>query len=80
MIFDKIKKAIADQTGIDADSITLESSFREDLNIDSIDLVELIMQLEEEYDMEFDIDPCGLSIQRYGDMNIYISFEAFEII
>ncbi len=72
MIFDKIKKAIADQTGIDADSITLDSSFREDLNIDSIDLVELIMQLEEEYDMEFDDDQAE-KLKTVGDVVNYLN-------
>ncbi len=72
MIFDKIKKAIADQTGIDADSISLESSFREDLNIDSIDLVELIMQLEEEYDVEFDDDQAE-KLKTVGDVVNYLN-------
>lgn len=36
---------------------------------------DLMDKAAQEYDMEFDIDHCGLSIQRYGDMNIYISFE-----
>ena len=72
MIFDKIKKAIADQTGIDADSITLDSSFGEDLNIDSIDLVELIMQLEEEYDMEFDDDQAE-KLKTVGDVVNYLN-------
>ena len=72
MIFDKIKKAIAEQTGIDENSITLEATFREDLNIDSIDLVELIMQLEEEYDIEFDDDQAE-SLKTVGDVVNYIS-------
>jgi len=71
MIFDKIKKAIAEQTGIDENSITLEATFREDLNIDSIDLVELIMQLEEEYDIEFDDDQAE-SLKTVGDVVNYL--------
>ena len=72
MIFDKIKKAIAEQTGIDENSITLEATFREDLNIDSIDLVELIMQLEEEYDIEFDDDQAE-SLKTVGDVVNYLN-------
>ena len=72
MIFDKIKKAISDQTGIDEGIITLESSFREDLNIDSIDLVELIMQLEEEYDIEFDDDQAE-TLKTVGDVVNYLN-------
>lgn len=72
MIFDKIKKAIAEQIGIDEDSITLNSSFREDLNIDSIDLVELIMQLEEEYDIEFD-DEQAETLKTVGDVVNYLN-------
>jgi acyl carrier protein len=72
MIFDKIKKAISEQTGIDEDSIKLESTFKEDLNIDSIDLVELIMQLEEEYDIEFDDDQAD-KLKSVGDVVEYIN-------
>ncbi|MBO5433364.1 MAG: acyl carrier protein [Clostridia bacterium] len=72
MIFDKIKKAISAQTGIDEGIITLESSFREDLNIDSIDLVELIMQLEEEYDIEFDDDQAE-TLKTVGDVVNYLN-------
>ena len=72
MIFDKIKKAISEQTGIDENSIKLESTFKEDLNIDSIDLVELIMQLEEEYDIEFDDDQAD-KLKSVGDVVEYIN-------
>ena len=43
MIFEKVKAVIAEQTGINEDDIKMESTFVEDLNIDSLDLVELIM-------------------------------------
>ena len=72
MIFEKIKKAIVEQTGIDENTITLDSAFREDLNIDSIDLVELIMQLEEEYDIEFDDDQAE-KLKTVGDVVNYLN-------
>lgn len=52
MIFDKIKEIIADKLSVDESSITMESTFVEDLGADSLDVVELIMSLEEELEME----------------------------
>ena len=50
--FDKIREIIADKLSISEDEITMDSSFLEDLNADSLDIVELIMALEDELDME----------------------------
>ena len=52
MIFDKLKAIIAQQFGVDEDSITTEMSFEDDLGADSVDIVELSMALEEEFDVE----------------------------
>ncbi len=49
---DKIKTIIAEQLQIDADQVTPDASFMDDLGADSLDTVELIMALEEEFDME----------------------------
>lgn len=51
-ILDRIKQIVADQLGIDEDQIVPEASFIDDLGADSLDIVELIMALEEEFDME----------------------------
>ena len=51
-MFEKIKEIIADKLSISEDEITMDSSFLEDLNADSLDIVELIMALEDELDME----------------------------
>ncbi len=51
-IFDKIAEIISEQLGIDINEITPETSFREDLDADSLDMVELMMSLEEEFDIE----------------------------
>ena len=50
--FDRIKKIITEILDIDESKITLESSFAEDLNIDSLDNVEFIMALEEQFEIE----------------------------
>ena len=51
-MFEKIQEIIADKLSIDAEEITLDSSFIDDLNADSLDIVELIMALEDELEME----------------------------
>ena len=51
-VFEKIREISADRLGIDESEITPESSFREDLEADSLDLVQLIMELEEQFGME----------------------------
>lgn len=52
MIFKKVVDKVTEQLGIDADEVTMESSFIEDLGADSLDIVELLMALEEEFDIE----------------------------
>lgn len=49
---DKVKQIIVDQLGVDADAVTPEASFIEDLSADSLDTVELVMAFEEEFDVE----------------------------
>jgi acyl carrier protein len=48
-IFERVKVIIVDQLGVDDDKVTMEASFRDDLEADSLDLVELIMAFEEEF-------------------------------
>lgn len=68
MIFEKICALIAEQFNVDADDITMETSFEDDLNADSVDIVDLSMALEE----EFGIDELGeeeaSSITTVGDL------------
>ena len=52
MVFDKVKKIIVEQLGVEDDEVKLESSFIDDLGADSLDIVELILALEEEFDIE----------------------------
>ena len=51
-IFQKLKGIVVEQLGVDEEDVTMEASFVEDLNADSLDLVELIMSLEEEFGTE----------------------------
>jgi acyl carrier protein len=51
-IFDQVKAIIVEQLGVEEDDVTLEASFIDDLGADSLDIVELIMALEEEFDLE----------------------------
>lgn len=50
--FDRVKKVVAEQLQVDPEQITTEASFIEDLGADSLDVVELVMALEEEFDVE----------------------------
>ncbi|MDT8716453.1 acyl carrier protein [Clostridium sp. 19966] len=52
MVFEKVKEIIADKLSLEKDEITLEAAFIDDLGADSLDLVELIMALEDEFDLE----------------------------
>ena len=51
-VFEKVKTIIVDQLGVSEATVTMDASFIDDLGADSLDIVELIMALEEEFDME----------------------------
>ncbi|MCR5059549.1 MAG: acyl carrier protein [Saccharofermentans sp.] len=55
-LFGKIKDMIVDQLGVDESTITEDSSFIDDLNADSLDMVELVMAMEQEFDIEIPDD------------------------
>ena len=73
--FDRVKAVIVDQLGADEASITLESSFVDDLGADSLDIVELIMGLETEFDIEIPDDQAE-KISTVGDAVNYIKENA----
>lgn len=54
MEFEKIKEIIAESLSVDADEITMETTFIDDLGADSLDVFEIIMAIEEEFDIEID--------------------------
>lgn len=70
-IFEKIKKVIVEQLGVVDTSVTPEASFIDDLGADSLDIVELIMALEEEFDMEIP-DADAEKIVTVGDVTDYV--------
>ncbi len=72
MIFEKIRKMMAEQLNIDPDRITLKTKFVDDLRIDSLDIVELLMRAEDEFGMEFD-NSVVLNFSSVGDVVDYIT-------
>lgn len=64
--FERIRNIIVDQLGVDPDEVTMEASFRDDLEADSLDLVELIMAFEEEFGGEIS-DEEAQKIVTVGD-------------
>jgi acyl carrier protein len=68
---DRLKKIIADQLSVNEEDITPEASFIEDLNADSLDLVELIMSLEEEFGVKIS-DEDAEKIQTVQDAMDYL--------
>ena len=68
MIFEKVCALIAEQFNVDADSITMDTSFEDDLNADSVDLVDLTMALEEEFDIGELTEEDTASVQTVGDL------------
>jgi acyl carrier protein len=70
-IFERVKKIIADKLDIEEDKITPESSFLDDLGADSLDIVELIMELEEEFGIEIP-DEDAEKIRTVADAVKYI--------
>ena len=70
-IFEKVKGIIVEQLGVTDTSVTSEASFIDDLGADSLDIVELVMALEEEFDMEIP-DTDAEKVVTVGDVVDYI--------
>ena len=72
-IFQTMKDLVSEQFGLAPDEVTLETSFEDDLGADSVDLVELVMAMEEEFDIG-EIDEEDLSgLKTVGDCVRYLS-------
>jgi acyl carrier protein len=71
-VVERVKSIIVDQLNVAAEEVTPEASFIEDLGADSLDIVELIMALEEEYDIEIP-DEDAEKIQTVQDVINYVS-------
>lgn len=70
-VLDRVTKIIVDRLGVDASEVKLEASFKDDLGADSLDVVELVMELEDEFDMEISDDDAE-KIVTVGDAVNYI--------
>ncbi|MBR2917010.1 MAG: acyl carrier protein [Clostridia bacterium] len=70
-IFETVKAVVAEQLGVDESEITMDSSFNDDLEADSLDIVELMMALEDEFKIEISDDEAG-KISTIGDVVEYI--------
>ena len=70
-VFEKVKAIIVEQLGVAENTVTMEASFIDDLGADSLDIVELIMALEEEFDTEIP-DADAEKVVTVGDVVEYI--------
>lgn len=71
MVFDKVKEIIMDQLDVEEDKVTSVANIQDDLGADSLDVVDLIMSLEEEFDVEIP-DEAVEGIKTVGDIVKYI--------
>ena len=69
--FDKVKEIVFEQLGVDADDVNIDSTFIDDLGADSLDIVELIMAFEEEFNVEIP-DEIAEKIKTVKDTVDYI--------
>ena len=76
-MLEKMKEIIADQLSVSEDEVTLEASFKDDLDADSLDLFELVMSLEEEYDVEIPSDDLA-ELNTVGDVINYLKDKGVE--
>ena len=70
-VFEKVKEIIVNQLGVTDTAVTLEASFIDDLGADSLDIVELVMALEEEFDIEIPDEDAEKAV-TVGDVVDYI--------
>ncbi|MNI28948.1 Acyl carrier protein [compost metagenome] len=70
-VLDRVKRIVIDRLGVEEVEVTLEASFKEDLGADSLDVVELVMELEDEFDLEIS-DEDAEKITTVGEVVKYI--------
>ena len=70
-VLERVTKIIVDRLGVEESEVTLEASFKDDLGADSLDVVELVMELEDEFDLEISDDDAE-KIATVGDAVNYI--------
>jgi len=74
-VFDRVRDIVVEELSVDANEVTLESTFVEDLGADSLDVVELVMRFEEEFDVEIP-DEDAEKITNVGEAVRYIDGKA----
>ena len=74
-IFDKLKELVVDQLGVEEDEVTMEATMQDDLGSDSLDLVDLVMSVEEEFGVKV-ADEDLENIKTVGDIVNYIEERA----
>lgn len=74
-VLERVTKIVVDRLGVEESKVTLEASFKDDLGADSLDVVELVMELEDEFDMEISDDDAE-KISTVGDAVNYIQSKA----
>lgn len=77
MVFDKIKDIIVEQLDVEKDAVTMEASITEDLGADSLDVVDLVMSIEESFDVEIPDEEVE-NIKTVGDIVKYIENKVEE--
>lgn len=71
-VLERVTKIVVDRLGVDESEVKLEASFKDDLGADSLDVVELVMELEDEFDIEIS-DEDAEKISTVGDAVNYIN-------
>ena len=72
-IFETMQDLIAEQFAVNADDVTMNSSFEDDLSADSVDLVELVMAMEEEFEIDEIPEEDLLTLKTVGDCVRYLT-------
>lgn len=75
VVFDKVKAILVDQLDVEEDVVTMEASINDDLGADSLDVADIVMSLEEEFDVEVPDDVLA-NVKTVGDIVKYIEEKA----
>ena len=78
MVFEKVREILVDQLDVEEDAVTMDASITGDLGADSLDIVDLVMSLEEEFDTEIPDEEIE-NIKTVGDIVKYIENNTNEI-
>ncbi|MCQ6557952.1 MULTISPECIES: acyl carrier protein [Paenibacillus] len=70
-VLERVKRIVVDRLGVEESEVTIEASFKDDLGADSLDVVELVMELEDEFDLEIS-DEDAEKITSVGEVVNYI--------